>query len=200
MIPSKNSQALSGAVATLAMVVGMLSMDPAQAVPCGSILTGGVAPSTACRNGADGDTSDSAADLNAGSFFGISAWDLVDSTNDGVDGTRWTFWNLSGSVNPNGTRLGVIELASGIWSHFSSLAVVLNGRGGAMDGDVKWAAYQIKPGDTWLAWSYDYLHRLGNASLYGSPRVVSVTEPAALAILLGGLGLGALVLRRRLQA
>jgi len=195
----KTSRTWASTAATLALVAGMAFTSTAQAVPCGPFYTGGVAPSTSCRNGADGDTSDSAADLNGGSFFGINSWNLLDNTGDGVDHSSWTFWNLSGSVNPNGTWMGVIELADGIWSQFSSLAVVLNGRGGLTDGDVKWAAYQINPGDSWLAWSYDLVHRLGNASLYGTARTpTSVSEPGALAVLFAGLGLGALVLRRRL--
>lgn len=193
---------LASAVASLALVAGIAFTPVAEAVPCGHFYTGGVAPSTSCRNGADGDTADSAADLNGGSYFGINSWNLLDNTGDGVDNSAWTFWNLSGSVNPNGTRLGIIELASGIWQQYSSLTVVLNGRGGATDKDVKWAAYLINPGDHWLAWSYDFIHRLGNASLYGTSRdhpPTSVPEPAALAVLLAGLGLGALVLRRRLK-
>jgi len=209
MIASGNLiRTLASTAASLALVAAMAFTGTAEAVPCGPIYTGGVAPSIDCRNGANGDTGDSASDLNGGSYFGNSTWDLLDNTGDGVDGGLWTFWNLSGAVNPNGTHLGLIELGDGLWSQFSSLAIVLNGPGSLLDDDVKWAAYLLNPGDTWLAWSYDIVHRLGSASLYGTYRTAtsggggttSVREPAVLALLLVGLGLGAFVLRRRLQA
>jgi hypothetical protein len=201
----KASRPLVALAARMALVIGLAGAGPVLAVPCGPVYTGGVAPSVACRNGPDGDISDSAADLNSGSYFGINTWNLLDTTADGVDEDVWTFWNLSGSVNPNGTRHGLIELADGIWSQFSSLAVVLNGRGGLLDSDVKWAAYRLNPGDAWLAWSYDLVHRLGSASLYGRARTapppggggpVTVPEPQVLALLLVALGIGGFALRR----
>lgn len=192
---------MSAPVVTLAAIALLASFalaPAANAVPCGNLLSGGVAPSIACHNGPDGDTVDSAADLNAGNFFGFNTWNLLDNTTDGVDQTYWSF--LGG--NPNGTHLGIGSLAAGIWNSFSSLSIVLNGRGGAMDRDVKWAAYQINPGDSVFVWTYDYLHKLGNASLYGVSRAVSnvtVPEPAALALILLGLGAGTLALRRQRQ-
>lgn len=170
----------------------------AQAVPCGGLLTGGVGPNVGCQNGPALDPVASAADLNAGNYFGISSWVLLDSTADGVDSTYWSF--LPG--NPNGTHLGIFGLADGIWDTFSSLTVVLAGPGGALDSSIKWSAYLLPYG--WEApygWSYDYIHKLGSASLFGAIRTVAVSEPAAATILVfATLGLVLLWRRRRFGA
>ncbi|MEZ5565470.1 MAG: PEP-CTERM sorting domain-containing protein [Gammaproteobacteria bacterium] len=192
------SRAGTSTLAVFALLATFGLAQTANAVPCGNLFSGGVAPSIACQNGPDGDRVDSAADLNAGSFFGINSWNLLDNTRDGVDQNYWSF--LGG--NPNAENFGIGRLAAGIWNSFSSLAIVLNGRGGALDNDVKWAAYQMAPGDRVFAWTYDYLHKLGNASLYGVSRVTQTTtvpEPAALALVLVGLGVGAAALRRKRQ-
>lgn len=186
-------------LAAIAMLASLAMAPAANAVPCGNLLSGGVAPSIACHNGADGDAVATASDLNAGNFFGFSSWQLLDNTRDGVDSTFWSF--IGG--NPHGSHMGIGSLAAGIWDSFSSLSIVLQGHGGAMDSDVKWAAYQMNPGDRWFAWTYDYLHQLGTAKLFGVVRSVqntTVPEPTTLALVGLGLVAGTAALRRRRQA
>lgn len=183
--------ALRLSLATVTLVLA----GTAQAVPCGGILTGGIAPSSDCRDGAAGDTSASAADLNAGNFFGSSSWSLLDSTSDGVNNAYWSFL----PSDPNGDNLGLFGLADGIWNSFSQLAVVLTGRGGAFDSDIKWSAYLLPENWDTYGWTYDYVHKLGSASLFGVARTVSVPEPGAIALVLAGFGGIAVALRRRRQ-
>lgn len=184
------------AAAATALFATLAFAPAANAVPCGNLMSGGVVFSIGCQNGPDGDLAASAADLNSGNFFGFNTWQLLDNTRDGVDSAFWSF--VGG--NPHGSHMGIGSLATGIWNSFSSLSIVLDGPGGAMDRDVKWAAYQMNPGDQWFAWTYDYLHKLGNAKLFGIARAVSntaVPEPAALALITLGLVGGAFALQRR---
>ena len=183
------AKGLLGAVAVMALAFA----GNASAVPCGGILTGGIAPNIGCQNGPAGDTSPSASDLNAGNFFGINNWTLLDSTADGVDSSYWSFV-LS---NPNGTKLGLFFLADSIWDSFSSLTVVLNGRGGEQDGNIKWSAYLLPENWDAYGWAYDFHNKLTSASLFGVARTVAVPEPASVAIFLIGLSGIVLVLRRR---
>jgi hypothetical protein len=183
----------------LLAVVGLAAGGAANAVPCSpAVLSGGILPSVACKDGPSGDVSPGAADLNAGFYFGSNTWSLLDTTADGVDSAVWSF---SGG-NPNGRRLGTFHLASGLWGNFSKLAVVLNGPGGLWDDDTRWSAYLLPKGyDGVYGWTYDFVHRLRNASIYGvEGRTVSVSEPASLAIVLLALGAATLVLRRRLAS
>lgn len=181
----------------LLAIVGLTAGGAANAVPCSPVLvSGGILPSVACKDGPTGDSSPSAADLNAGFYFGSNTWSLLDTTADGVDAAVWSF----SSGSPNGRRLGTFHLASGLWSNFSKLAVVLNGPGGLWDDDIRWSAYLLPKGhDGAYGWTYDFVHRLRNASIYGvEGRTVPVSEPAGLAIVLLALGAATLVLRRRL--
>ena len=192
---SRIPKSLSGLVAVVVLAASM----SAEAVPCSPlVLSGGILPSVSCRDGADGDSTPSAGDLNAGFYFGSNTWSLLDTTADGVNAGVWSF---SGG-SPNGTRLGTFSLASGLWGGFSKLAVVLNGSGGLWDNDVKWSAYLLPKGyDGAYGWTYDFIHRLRDASIYGvEGRTVSVNEPAALTVVLLALGAATLVLRRRAAA
>lgn len=195
------------AVSTIAAtgLAALLAMTPAHAVPCGAYnLVGGIktgstdlgASSATCRNAVAGDANDSVEDLNTGAFFGSSSWTLLTRTADGTTGDS-QFWTYSNVANSNTS--GTFSLASGLWSLYSKLVVVLKDGGSTTNRDIKWSAYLLPNGiNGAYTWSYDRRKQLSHATLYGIKGRTSVPEPASLAVLGIGLAGAAFALRRKL--
>jgi hypothetical protein len=188
---------MKNTIAITLTLIGLAVSGQVNAVPCGDYASvGGVSPSISCRNSSAGDATDSAGDLNSGSFFGFSDWSQLDKTDDGINGSYWT-------VGPAGTGVvsGTFTLYSDIWSLYSDLVVVLKDGGSTTNSAIKWAAYLLPSGVLGpYDWSFDNHKRVSHMSLYargtGTPPT-RVPEPATLLLVLTGLaGIG---LARRLR-
>jgi hypothetical protein len=176
------------------LLAASLVAGTANAVPCGGLSSGGVMGAVGCQNGAVNDLTDSAADLNGGSYFGFNNWQLLDRTDNGVDATRW-------SVSGTGNGMGMLSLAPGLWNQFTSIAVVISTAANTSSG-IHWSAYLL-PFDKYgsYLWTFDWSHNANNLSLYARNAVSAagtrVAEPQTLALVATGLLAVYLVQRRR---
>lgn len=196
MTTSNASRAWAFGAAILLLATGLAFTPVAEAGPCRSSHADGIGPNVGCRHGADLRKADLATHLDAGSFFGIKTW------------------ALSGYVKGD-TRQGIIELVTGVLKRIANL-----GSGVKKNGKIKkakkpkklksWKGDDHKWGDKWYAKRFG--HKRWKKRPDGGPNGGSeppiggggssptyVSEPAAFALMLGGLGIGALVLRRRLM-
>ncbi len=171
------------------MALGLLMAGSANAVPCGYY---GVEPSSQCRDGTG--IRDSAEVINAGGYFDVSNWELLDRVGGG-DPSNVDFWRVSGAIY--GLPAGTFTLASGIWDKYAQLSVALKGLGayptGAPKGTpaVNWSLYQLIPGQSLYDWVYGatrsgLLQNVFTLTLYGVLRPTDVTEPGTLALFLVG--------------
>lgn len=205
----KRTSTLAAVVAALG---GLAMMGPANAVPCGAFDThGGIKvgatdlgiSSASCKDGwgttKNQQNNDSVGAMNAGNYFGISEWTELNKVPDASLNT--SLWSFSPSL-VDGQKNGSFTLADGIWSLYSSLAVVLKDGGSTLDKDIKWSAYLLPNGILGTYdWSYDNVKGISHITLYGVPGgTVTVPEPAALVVFIVALGGMTLVLRRRMAS
>jgi len=149
-----------------------------------------------CKDGPQGDSNDSAADLNAGAYFSQTAWveidkfDTTDSNPNGGDGTSGVL-TVDTLVKNGPDDKGKYEflegnwsLSSNIWESYSAIAIVLKdgGKSNEADGckkpkkdepppaagefEVFWSAYSVVPGDTSGDWSMPTFN-LSHLTVYG---------------------------------
>lgn len=186
------------------LAIGLLMAGAAQAVPCGWY---GVEPSQQCRDGIG--QQDSAAVINANSYFGVNNWQQLDRVDTLQDLSDPAFWRVVGAHR--GLPAGTFTLADGIWNTYVKLAVALKGGGAYPVGSpvgtpgVNWSLYQLVPGQSLYDWVYGatrsgMLRNLFTITLYGVVRsTTTVAEPGTLALLLIGGAALVLVSRRRMS-
>jgi hypothetical protein len=184
----------------------LLLTGTAQAVPCGWF---GVEPSAQCRDGTG--IIDSAAAINAGEYFDVGNWQLLDRVDTHGDRSNLDFWRVTGAAR--GLPGGSFVLADGLWSQYTQLAVALKGAGAWPVGApadtpaVNWSLYSLVPGQNLYDWVYGatrsgvaqnlFVITLYGVAAAGAP--TRVAEPGTIGLLLMGT-VGVILASRRRSA
>ncbi|MHB8765720.1 MAG: PEP-CTERM sorting domain-containing protein [Deferrisomatales bacterium] len=192
------SSAIAPRLALACLLAGGAALDapPAQGATCG---VGTVLPSSQCTEGLSGFTADSAGALDAGRFFGLSDWVLLQKLEDFDEATdRWVSVPGALAIGLTAVPALVDDLRTGgwafdpdVWDAYGSVAVVLKG---GSNGGAKWAAFALEPGTAAGTWDTGR-KALSHLSVYGAapvpppvpPSPLPVPEPGTLALVAAGL-------------
>jgi hypothetical protein len=181
-------------------IVLLLGAGAASAFPCGVGYVDGNKTATpltnpngagddfACLNGPVNDNNDSAADLNAGSFFGRSDWvfyDKIDPPTEGAIGGNSGILKISDLETSGGAVIaGNWEfLLANFWTAFDDALIVLKDGGVNVDSGCRgncdsyfWSAYHVTNGEIDGNWAMDR-RNLSHISLYTHPGINPPTPP-----------------------